>query len=217
VLWFTCLRQSAKRSAERLARVRSHVLPEERCEGTSRFPSRLLAMNPRVLPPEEDRVQTRPNVQLLFGRAMQIPLDHIEPDLRSDNQFGAIGELVSKLISAGAFLPEAEPVLVSDIQARESVMSTGIGFRIALPHAYSRVAKEPVAAFGLSRKGIEYASLDGLPVSVVFLYVVPWGAPTGEHTKFLGRIAGAMRSHKALRRCTTASEIKAILDPFFAE
>jgi hypothetical protein len=42
---------------------------------------------------------------------MQIPLAHIEPDLQSDERFGAIGELVSKLVSAGAFLPEAEPVL----------------------------------------------------------------------------------------------------------
>jgi mannitol/fructose-specific phosphotransferase system IIA component (Ntr-type) len=156
-------------------------------------------------------------VRRWFRSAMRIPLAHIEADLRSNERFGAIGELVSKLVGAGAFLPEAEPVLLRDIKRRESVMSTGIGFGIALPHAFSRVAKEPVAAFGLSRKGIEYASLDGLPVSIVFLYVVPLGAAIDEHTKLLGRIAGALQRPNALRRCTTASEIKAILDRFIVE
>jgi mannitol/fructose-specific phosphotransferase system IIA component (Ntr-type) len=148
---------------------------------------------------------------------MQIPLAHIEPDLRSSERFGAIAELVSKLVNAGAFRPEAESVLLSEITRRESVMSTGLGFGIALPHAYSRIAKEPVAAFGLSRIGVEFASLDGFPAEFVFLYVVPWGAPIDEHTKVLGRIANALRKQKTLRRCTTALEIKAVLDRFFAE
>jgi mannitol/fructose-specific phosphotransferase system IIA component (Ntr-type) len=99
-------------------------------------------------------------------------------------------------------------------------MSTGIGFGIALPHASSRVAEEPVAAFGLSRKGVKFDSLDGLPANFIFLFVVPWRASVNEHTKVLGRIANAVKNHKtlqSLRSCVTVPEIKAILDRFFAD
>src|SRR5580700_11112705 len=47
---------------------------------------------------------------------------------------------------------------------REKLGSTGIGQGIAIPHAKSDQAHEVVAAFGLSRRGIQFDSLDGDPV-----------------------------------------------------
>jgi len=58
---------------------------------------------------------------------------------------------------------------------RESAMSTGIGYGIGIPHAATHLICEGVGVIGRSRKGIQFDALDGQPVNLVFLYLVPEG------------------------------------------
>lgn len=59
-----------------------------------------------------------------------------------------------------------------DILARESLSNTGIGFEIAIPHAKSKAVKEARIAIGLTRDGIDYGSIDGQDVKMVFMIAV---------------------------------------------
>ena len=54
-------------------------------------------------------------------------------------------------------------------------MSTGIGFGIGITHASTDLIYEVVGAFGRSRKGVNFDSLDNQPVNLVMLFLVPQG------------------------------------------
>jgi len=141
---------------------------------------------------------------------MHIPTAHIEPDIQATERFGAIRELLDRLVRAGAVPIAAQNSVFQALSEREKTLSTGIGFQIALPHATSDIVSEPVIAFGRSRTGIEFNSLDGLPVQFVLLFIVPPGWPLDEQPfKFIAR---DRRTMEAIRSCSTAQEISAILN-----
>ncbi len=62
---------------------------------------------------------------------------------------------------------------MEDLPGREIRGSTGIGDGIAIPHARISELKEPVLFVGLSRRGIDFSSLDGKPVQLVVLFLTP--------------------------------------------
>ncbi len=96
---------------------------------------------------------------------------------------------------------------------REKLMSTGIGYGVAIPHALSDEVTEPAAALGTKPAGIDYASLDGKPASILFLLVSPT-ADSSPHIKILARLSRVFR-HAAVRDrllgCTTAEEAAAVI------
>ena len=51
---------------------------------------------------------------------------------------------------------------------REKVMSTGVGKGFAIPHGKTNSVKEIIGAFGRIPDGIDYESLDGNPVQLIF-------------------------------------------------
>lgn len=65
--------------------------------------------------------------------------------------------------------------ILSAINERETKLSTGIKNGIAVPHARLDSIKEMSGVIGLSPAGLDYDSLDGLPVHVVFLILSPGG------------------------------------------
>ncbi|HOC01862.1 MAG TPA: PTS sugar transporter subunit IIA [Candidatus Ratteibacteria bacterium] len=75
---------------------------------------------------------------------------------------------------------------------REKLGSTGIGQGIAVPHAKTDQVKNLVCALGTSEKGINFDSLDGEPVYIIFLVLAPSGA-TGIHLKALAKIARLLK------------------------
>ena len=93
--------------------------------------------------------------------------------MQATERWSAIVELVDLLVSQGRIRPEDRDVVLGALRAREETISTGIGFGIAIPHASSDRVDQVVAAFGRSSKGIEFDSLDNLPVRFIVLFVVP--------------------------------------------
>jgi PTS system nitrogen regulatory IIA component len=110
----------------------------------------------------------------------------VTANLKAQDKEGVIRELVELLYKAGAIKDKEE--LVSALLAREALGSTGIGQGIGIPHGKSDKVKELVAAFGLSRKGVKFDSLDGEPVQIFFLLVAPEES-AGPHLKALARIS----------------------------
>ena len=92
---------------------------------------------------------------------------------------------------------------------REKLGSTGIGQGIAIPHAKSDQVTEVVAAFGLSRRGVQFDALDGEPVNIFFLLVAPPDA-AAMHLKALARISRLLKDkffRQSLRETKTSAEI----------
>jgi fructose PTS system EIIBC or EIIC component len=59
--------------------------------------------------------------------------------------------------------------LIKALKEREEIMSTGIGFGIAIPHARLDTVKRMAFAVGVSKKGIHFDSMDGKPVHLIIL------------------------------------------------
>jgi mannitol/fructose-specific phosphotransferase system IIA component (Ntr-type) len=96
-------------------------------------------------------------------------------DLRAENRWQAIEELVSCLVTHGKIKPEHDDAIVASVKKRETSMSTGIGFGIGIPHAATELVSDVVGAVGRSRKGVQFEALDGKPVHLVMLFLVPQG------------------------------------------
>jgi mannitol/fructose-specific phosphotransferase system IIA component (Ntr-type) len=99
--------------------------------------------------------------------------EHIVPELKSTTSFQVIGELVEHLRSVGAISCETADPITLAVRQRESLMSTGLGFGVAIPHASTPLINEVVLAFGRSPKGIDFESPDGKSVRFVALLIVP--------------------------------------------
>ena len=76
--------------------------------------------------------------------------------------------------------------------AREALGSTAIGQGIAIPHAKSDCVTKLIAAFGLSKKGVDFDSLDGELAYIFFLLVAPQDS-AGPHIKALARISRLLK------------------------
>ena len=90
-------------------------------------------------------------------------------DLASTDKFEAIRETVLRS-STFAGIPGLNPITFSDVVvAREKEQSTGFGYGIAIAHGRSSAVFKSAVALGVSRRGIAYQSVDGLPVHLLFV------------------------------------------------
>lgn len=101
--------------------------------------------------------------------------DQIVTDLVAVNRWEAIDELIQVLINCGKIRPQDRDAIAGVVKKRESSMSTGIGFGIGIPHASTDLITEVIGAFGRSRKGVNFDSLDNQAVNLVMLFLVPQG------------------------------------------
>jgi fructose-specific phosphotransferase system IIA component len=117
----------------------------------------------------------------------------VTTDLKSQNsKEEVIRELVELLVNAGSIKERDVNKLVQILLKRESLGSTGIGQGVAIPHGKSDCVTKLVAAFGVSRSGVNFDSLDGEPVSLFFLLMAPEDS-AGPHLKALARISRLLK------------------------
>jgi len=116
----------------------------------------------------------------------------ISAELKSQDKKGVIQELVDLLIKAGELKPRTRDALVKILLNREALGSTGIGQGVAIPHGKCEHVKELVGAFGVSKKGINFDSLDGEPAYIFFLLLAPMES-SGPHLKALARISKLLK------------------------
>src|SRR4051812_3357493 len=99
-------------------------------------------------------------------------LDFLDPsaivvDLSATHKKGVLEELTDLLAKSGKI--KDSKMAIDILMEREKLGSTGIGQGIAIPHAKTDQTKEIAAAFGLSRRGVNFDALDGEPVYIFFL------------------------------------------------
>ncbi|MDD2927638.1 MAG: PTS sugar transporter subunit IIA [Candidatus Omnitrophica bacterium] len=124
-------------------------------------------------------------------------------DIKSVKKEDVIKELVEALIAAGDIEKRSRNKLIESLMSREALGSTAIGQGIAIPHAKSDCVEKLVAAFGLSKKGVDFDSLDGEPAYIFFLLVAPQDS-AGPHLKALARISRLLKDkyfRDTLRSC----------------
>lgn len=106
--------------------------------------------------------------------------------ITSNSKFLAIEELADTFTGCGFCTDNEE--LVRTLKEREEIMSTGIGFGIAVPHVKISCITKMFFSVGISREGIDFDSMDGEPVHLIFMIV----AGDKEHKEYLGLLSRIM-------------------------
>lgn len=135
--------------------------------------------------------------------------ENIKLDLLSSAKEEAIGELAQLLFNSG-FINDKEEVVKAAL-IREKEFTTGVGLEVAIPHAKSSFVIKPGVAFGRSRKGLEWDTVDGLPPKLIFLIVVPTDAHD-QHLQVLAQISRKIIHDDVREKLLQALEAESILE-----
>jgi nitrogen PTS system EIIA component len=110
---------------------------------------------------------------------------------------------------AGSNLDVVPEHVLAELQKREELGSTGVGGGVALPHARFHQVGRPTGMLVRLRKPIDFDAVDGEPVDIVFLLLLP-EAPDGEQLGALASIARKLRKPEitaALREARDGREM----------
>jgi mannitol/fructose-specific phosphotransferase system IIA component (Ntr-type) len=127
--------------------------------------------------------------------------DRIRIPLHGRSKDELLRELV-EAVAAGNGADREE--MLRAVREREAVLSTGIGFGVAIPHGKSAAIGELRMAAGRAEEPVEFDALDGQPVTLFFLLVGPESA-AGAHIKALSRISRLVRQDTVRERLSSAS------------
>nr|WP_297459270.1 PTS IIA-like nitrogen regulatory protein PtsN [uncultured Halomonas sp.] len=101
----------------------------------------------------------------------------------------------------------------SRLIGRERLGSTGIGNGVAIPHARSPHCKTPIAGFLRLQEPIDFDAVDGEPVDLLFVLLVPEEADE-THLSLLAEVASIMNdagTRAQLRKSESQQELHDIL------
>jgi fructose-specific phosphotransferase system IIA component len=128
--------------------------------------------------------------------------ERVRVPLQGASKEALLEELVGVLRECGAVEDAGE--VLGAVQARERVLSTGVGSGVAIPHGKAESVPALAMAAGVTGGPVEFESLDGQPVRLVFLLVGPDSA-AGQHVKALSRISRLVRRDGFRERLVAAS------------
>lgn len=148
-----------------------------------------------------------------FGKV--IKSETIELELNGTNKEEVLEELTDLLVKDGA-ISDREGFL-KDVFEREAVSSTGIGGYVAIPHGKSKSVKTTSIAMGRTKEGIEWESLDGLPVRFIILFAVTEEDKNTTHVKLLAKIAGTLADEDVCKELLTVESTEDIVKIFTGE
>ncbi|MGY3725330.1 PTS system IIA component, Fru family [Granulicatella balaenopterae] len=95
-------------------------------------------------------------------------------------EFAALGYQVGKVSSEEGFY--------QGLLDRESEVTTGFGYGVAIPHAKTKYANEVGILFGRTNNQVEWQALDDKPVNTFICFIAPEEA-ANEHLKLLAKIS----------------------------
>ena len=123
----------------------------------------------------------------------------------------SIKELVQLLESSHGVNTRGE--ILSKVLQRESMMSTGIGNGVAIPHGKTRLLDHLLAACGVSPAGVDFDTMDGEPATLFILLVSPESL-RGPHVKALANVSRLLKEESvrnALRSASTPADFLSVL------
>ncbi len=140
-----------------------------------------------------------------------LPKKSIVPDLKGRTKKQVLEELIDAMLQEKPELDRER--LMAVLLERERLGSTGIGDGIAIPHGKLKDLDQLVLSFGKSGFGVDFESMDGKPVHLLFLLVAPENC-SGIHLRALARIARLLKNtpvRKRLVSVNTQDEIFAVI------
>lgn len=133
-------------------------------------------------------------------------------EIKSRDKKGTINELIGLLAKEKKIKDPSKAI--QSIMDREAIGTTGIGQGVAIPHGKTDTIKDLTGTFGISKQGIQFDSLDGEPVHLVFLLLSPQDSG-GQHLRAIARISRLFKDkffRRALLEARSTEEVLKIID-----
>ena len=126
----------------------------------------------------------------------------VVPDVQGRDKQAILAELAAHL---AAHVEGIEPAaLLRVLVERERLASTAIGEGVAIPHGKLPVPRL-LGCVGISKKGVDFDSMDGTPTHIFFVLVAPENS-TGIHLKALARISRLFKDPEFRSRLMQAKD-----------
>lgn len=138
----------------------------------------------------------------------------INLNLKGTTKSEIIDELVEILYAAGKLNDKEE--YKKEILKREAQSSTGLEEGIAIPHAKTSAVKVPSIAFGLSKAGVDYESLDGEPSKLFFMIAAPANA-SDTHIEVLSKLTTTLLDDDVRENLLKAASPKEVIEILSAD
>lgn len=138
-----------------------------------------------------------------------ITLDCINIDLKGQTKSEIIDEMVDILYNNGKLNDREE--YKKEILKREAQSSTGMEEGIAIPHGKTKAVKIPTVAIGISKKGVDYESLDGEPSHLFFMIEAPENS-NDSHIELLSKITTLLLEDDIREALLNAKSKEEVLD-----
>lgn len=132
------------------------------------------------------------------------------PDLKAKTKDELLKEIVDLFINV-KYLKHSDNVLEM-LHQRERLGSTGIGKGIAIPHGRTTSVTEIMIAFGKSKEGIDYDSIDGKPVHLVFMIIAPPQDENNMYLPILGKMVEILSKAKNRSRLIEAESFSEFIE-----
>jgi PTS system nitrogen regulatory IIA component len=139
-----------------------------------------------------------------------VALNAVIPALKVNGKKQAIQEIAARAAELSGL---SERTIFESLLQREKLGSTGIGHGIAIPHGKLSKLDRLFGLFARLERPIDFESLDGQPVDLIFLLLAPEGAGA-DHLKALARVARLLRDPdiaNKLRESRDADALYAVL------
>jgi PTS system fructose-specific IIA component/PTS system nitrogen regulatory IIA component len=144
-----------------------------------------------------------------MGMTAYIVRQAVIAELRAVTKEDVIREMVEALYGAGVFKDTPLEDLVQAVLRRERAASTGIGRGVAIPHAKHPSVSKVVGTLAVSRRGVDFDSIDGKPVHIFVLLISPPDQASA-HLRALETVSRTLRDEQLVRALLGASTAEAI-------
>ncbi len=129
--------------------------------------------------------------------------------LAATDKYDAIEELARAFLDSGVCADIDK--LITALKERENIMTTGIGFEIAVPHARINEVERIAFAVGISRPGVDFDAIDKKPVHLIIL-VAAGEMQHMEYLRLLSRIMNLLKKENAKEKIIGAASADEIMD-----
>jgi|SRR5262245_27833383 len=127
-------------------------------------------------------------------------------DVRARDKASLLKDLAARAAAALGLPPE---LLANEITKRDELGSTGIGSGVSIPHARFREVKKPFGLLVRLEQPIPFDAIDGQPVDLAFLLVLPAAAQLVQ-LNALACVARKLRAPGVLRKLREATSVQAL-------
>lgn len=140
-----------------------------------------------------------------------LDIKSIKIGLQVGNKKALLESMLEFAVNSGRIINPDD--VKKEVYEREKIKSTGIGKGVALPHARTNSISDATASFAVLETPIEYDSIDGSQVNMVFL-LIGLENKVGSHLRILSRLSRLFSDDELREKLLSAKKPEEVLRLF---